>query len=110
MEAEYMALTNAVKEVKWLRSLLEEIGLPQMSPTQINVDNQGTIDFTVNSGFHARSKHIDIRHHFVRESVASNEVSVHHVTSQDNLADILTKALPRQTHWSLVEKLGMTTV
>ena len=110
MEAEYMALANAVKETKWLRSLLNELGLPQTTPTCINVDNQGTIDFEINSGFHARSKHIDIRHHFTRESITSNEVSVQHVASEDNLADIFTKPLARQAHWNLVEKLGMTLV
>jgi hypothetical protein len=110
MEAEYMALANAVKKTKWLRSLLNELGLPQTTPTCINVDNQGTIDFAINSGFHAHSKHIDIQHHFTRESITSNEVSVQHIASEDNLADIFTKPLARQAHWNLVEKLGMTLV
>lgn len=93
MEAEYMALSHAVSEVLWLRSLLNEINIPQ--PTiPINVDNQSAIKFGENPMFHARSKHIDIKHHFIRDHLASNEVRLLYCASADNLADMLTKALP----------------
>ncbi|KAF7371927.1 polyprotein [Mycena venus] len=92
MEAEYMALAKTTCEVLWLRELASELGLTPDGPTS---DNQSAICFAANPVFHARSKHIDIRHHFVRERVASNEVILTHCASEDNLADMLTKALPR---------------
>ena len=110
MEAEYMALANTAKESLWIRSLLTELKLKPTSSTPIHVDNRGTVEFTLNSGFHARSKHIDIRHHFIRNTITSNEVRVQRCASQDNLADIFTKPLPKSTHEHLVEKLGMNTV
>jgi hypothetical protein len=110
MEAEYVALSNATRENLWLRSLFTELDLPPSSPTPIYVDNRSAIDFTINAGYHARSKHIDIQHHFIRDAVASNKVSVHHCASEDNLADIFTKPLPRVQHEEQVRKLGMTRV
>jgi hypothetical protein len=108
MEAEYIALSHATRENLWLRSLFTELDLTPSSPTPIFVDNRSAIDFTLNAGYHARSKHIDIRHHFIRDTVASNEVSVHHCASEENLADIFTKPLPRIQHEEQVRKLGMT--
>jgi hypothetical protein len=110
MEAKYVALTHAARENLWLRSLFMELDLPPTQPTPIFVDNRGAIDFTFNAGYHARSKHIDMRHHFIRDTVASHEVSVHHCASGDNLADIFTKPLPRNQHEEQVHKLGMTRV
>lgn len=75
--------------------------------TNIYVDNQCTISFAQNVGFHARSKHIDIRHHFIRENITSNKVTVNYCTTEDNVADILTKGLNRYKHKHLVHLLGM---
>jgi hypothetical protein len=94
VEAEYMALANTTREVIWLRQLVSELGLDTSQPTPINVHNLSAIKFADNPVFHARSKHIDIRHHFVCEQLISNEVQLIHCTSEDNLADMLTKALP----------------
>jgi hypothetical protein len=110
MEAEYMALSNATRENIWIRSLFSELGQPIKSPTQIFVDNRGTIEYTTNAGFHARSKHIDIRHHFIRDSITSHEVTIHHCASEENISDIFTKPLTRNKHEYLVNKLGMTRV
>ena len=114
MEAEYIALAHTTRENLWIRQLFTELGSPTTarsdSPTKIFVDNRGTIEYTMNAGFHARSKHIDIRHHFIRDKITSREVSVHHCASKENIADILTKPLPRNTHEYLVKKLGMTRV
>ncbi|KAF7371923.1 Reverse transcriptase Ty1/copia-type domain-containing protein [Mycena venus] len=110
MEAEYIALSHAVRENLWLRQLFSELDCSETSPTPVFVDNRGTIDFTFNAGFHARSKHIDIRHHFIRDAVASNEVSLHHCASEENVADIFTKPLARPQHEDQVRKLGLTRV
>jgi hypothetical protein len=110
MEAEYIALSHAARENLWLRSLFTELSLPPSKPFPIFCDNRGAIDFTFNAGYHARSKHIDMRHHFIRDLVTSHEVSVHHCASEDNLADIFTKPLTRTQHEEQVRKLGMTRV
>lgn len=108
MEAEYMATSLATREALWLQTLFAELGLPYSGPTTLYVDNRSAIDFSKNSGFHARSKHIDIQHHFVREKIISNEITIIHCASEDNLADILTKALPMPKHQDLTTRLGMT--
>ena len=107
MEAEYMATSLATREAIWLRHLFDELGITLTSPTPLHVDNQSAIEFSKNTNFHARSKHIDIQHHFVREKVDSNEIKIFHCASEDNLADILTKALPAPTHRRLIELLKM---
>jgi len=108
MEAEYMALASAVREALWLRNMLTELGYSSSLPTHISVDNHGTILFAQNSGFHARSKHIDVRHHFIRERITSREVSVSYCPTSENTADIFTKALDKSKHEYFVSRLGMT--
>jgi hypothetical protein len=110
MEAEYMAVSNAMRECLWIRELLTKLGIPPQGPTIIHVDNQAAIKFAENSQFHARSKHIDIRHHFIREHITSNEVSVQYCTTDDNIADIFTKFLSKPKHEHFVKLLGMTRV
>ena len=69
-KAEYQALANIMKEVLWMRSLLKELGFPQInSPTIIKQDNQLSIALAYNPIYHGRTKHIDISHHFIRECV-----------------------------------------
>jgi hypothetical protein len=108
MEAEYMALASAVREALWLRSLFSELDSIPNLPTHISVDNHGTICFAENSGFHARSKHIDVRHHFIREKLASHEVSVSYCPTSENTADLFTKPLDKSKHEYFVSRLGMT--
>ena len=68
VEAEYMALSVATQEAIWLRQL-EELGMKDAGPTLIYEDNQGAISMAKNPVFHKRTKHIQIRYHFVREAV-----------------------------------------
>ena len=95
MEAEYMAASAAASEATWLWSLLSELGLPQTDLTPLYVNNQSAIASANTQTSHARTKHIDIHYHYIREPITSNEVTVSHCPSEDNLADALTKALPR---------------
>ena len=90
-----MALCAAVQEAIFLRQLLSDLGFQQQHPTTILEDNQGCIALAKNPVLHKRTKHIDIRYHFKRERVASGEVRVVYVPTQHQLADMLTKALPR---------------
>lgn len=100
-EAEYMALTEAAKEAQWLRALLRSMGHTQANPTTIWEDNQSCIKLTKHNRFHARSKHIDIRYHFVRELIEARALDVEYKPSGEMTADILTKPIPRirfETH------------
>jgi hypothetical protein len=92
-EAEYVSLSAAAQEVIWLRRLLDSLGIPSDSPTKIYEDNQGAIEISRNPKRHDRTKHIDVCHHFVRERVASNEVSVVYCHTDEMTADIMTKGL-----------------
>jgi hypothetical protein len=91
-ESEYIALANAANESTWLRSLLSTIS-PTDGPTVIFCDNQSSITLAHNPHHHARTKHIDVRHHVIRDQVASMVLQLEHVPSSDNLADVLTKPL-----------------
>ena len=107
VEAEYVATSEAAREAMWLRQLLEEIGIRQTGPTLINCDNKGAIRLALNPGTHQRTKHIDIKHHFIRELVEQNIISVEYVQSKRQLADIFTKGLPRPRHLENSGELGL---
>jgi hypothetical protein len=94
-EAEYMAVSAAVQDAMYLRQLFSDLGFEQREPTTIYEDNQGCIALTENPVMHKRTKHIDIRHHFVRERVESGDIVLKYVATQDQLADMLTKPLKR---------------
>ena len=95
-EAEYMALASAIQEAKFLRQLLGElIGKNKAKATDIYCDNQSAILLSKNPVQHQRSKHIDIRYHFIRSEILSKTVNVKYVTSEENLSDLLTKPITR---------------
>ncbi|KAH9687282.1 hypothetical protein KPL70_014707 [Citrus sinensis] len=91
-EAEYMAITEAVKEAIWLQGLLENLGLAQ---EHINVycDSQSAIHLTKNQVYHARTKHIDVQFHFVREIVDDGNILLQKIKTGDNPTDMLTKVV-----------------
>jgi hypothetical protein len=109
-EAEYMATTQAGKEALWYRSFLEDIGIPQHTPTIIHNDNQGSLSLAKNPVFHTRTKHIDVQHHFIRELVEEGKVGLVFCETENMLADILTKGLSRDKHRRFREEMGLRTV
>ena len=76
-EAEYMALTEPTKESMYLRNFLLELGLEGFDKICINIDNRSALMLTKNAVYHAQSKHIDIRHHFVREVLKEKYINIH---------------------------------
>ena len=110
MEADYMALANTTQDNSWIRQLFTELDEPLNSPMHIFVNNCSTIEYTMNAGFHAHSKHINIWHHFIWDSITSCEVSVHYCVSEENIANIFMKPLPTNEHDYLVAKLSMNRV
>ena len=91
-EAEYMAITEAVKEAIWLQGLLDDLGVGQKHVT-VFCDSQSAIHLAKNQVYHARTKHIDVRYHSVREIIEEGGVLVQKIKTDDNLADMLTKVV-----------------
>ena len=105
-EAEYMALCTASQEALHLRMLIADFGFPQPEPTLIHEDNQGCVALSNNPVFHKRTKHIEIRYHFVREQVNEfKNIVVRFIRTNDMLADIFTKPLNGIRFMSLVRRI-----
>lgn len=99
-EAEYMAVSAATQDALWLKSLVQELNLCSTEkPVEIHGDNKGAIDLAANGSFRPKTKHIDLRHHFIREKLEEGKIVLSHVGTDDMIADNLTKAVPK-------EKLG----
>ena len=106
-EAEYVAASITSREAVWLRKLLSEIECPCKEATTIHVDNQSAIRLMKNPEFHKRTKHIDVRYHFVREKVQAGELNIEYRRTEEQKADIFTKALPRNRFCKLREDIGV---
>ena len=105
-EAEYMAAAAAVKEGLWMRKLLSSLDI-KLEMVNIKCDNQSAIKLLKNPIFSARSKHIDIIHHFARERVLRKEVAFQYVWTKEMIADIMTKPLAVEQHKELCRKMGI---
>ncbi|KAH9668970.1 hypothetical protein KPL70_021600 [Citrus sinensis] len=92
-EAEYIALTEAVKEAIWLRGLVSELGFKQ-KVVKVSCDSSSAIQLSKNPKYHERTKHIDVRMHFIRDEIGKGVMNVVKVPSEVNPADMLTKTLP----------------
>ena len=92
-KVEYKTLCNATCEAIWLRRILEDVGKKQIKTTILKCDNQSSIKLAHNPIYHARTKHIEIQHHFVREKIQSKEIDLIYCNTTDNVADIFTKPL-----------------
>ena len=109
-EAEYIALCLATQESVWLRQLNKDLQIDCSSPTIIHEDNQGTIAMSKNPVLHKRTKHIDIKFHFVREKIHDKTVELKYCPTHEMVADIFTKPLPRGQFESLRARLGLNLV
>ena len=107
VEAEYMALSVATQEAVWLRHLQEELGVTETGATLIYEDNQGAISMAKNHVFHKRTKHVQIRYHFVREAVEQGTIILEYCRTDDMLADSFTKGLARDKFEKLRAGIGL---
>lgn len=93
-EAEYVSLSSAMQEAIWWNGFQKELGID--SEITVNCDNQSAIAIAKNGGFHPKRKHIDVRHHFVQDVLANHVgINLSYVSTQDQIADVLTKPLER---------------
>jgi hypothetical protein len=109
-EAEYIASANAACQGVWLSRLLGELLGIQAPKVNLFVDNKSAIALSKNPVHHERSKHIDTKYHFVRECVDNGSIDIDHVSTQNQLADILTKALGKVRFTELRQQLGVIEV
>ncbi|MCI01408.1 aspartyl-tRNA synthetase, partial [Trifolium medium] len=93
-QAEYIALVERVKEAIWLKGMIGEMGICQ-GCVKIHCDSQSVVHLANHQVYHERTKHIDIRLHFVRDMIKSKEIMVERVASEENPADMFIKSLPR---------------
>jgi len=105
-EAEYIAAGSCCAQILWMKNQLVDYGLT-ISKIPIFCDNTSAIAITENPVQHSRTKHIDIRYHFIREHVMNGTIELHFVPSEKQLADIFTKPLDESTFSRLVSELGM---
>lgn len=107
-EAEYMAFSTALCDVLWLRQLAQELDPTCNEQTTILGDNESAIKLAKTDAFRPKTKHIDIRYHFIREKIALGVIDIEYVPTDDNAADSLTKGVTKQKHISCAVKMGLT--
>jgi hypothetical protein len=106
-EAEYMAASQASFEALWLRKMLVGLFGVQLRPTMIYCDHQSCNKLSENPVFHDQSKHIKIRYHFIRDYVQRGVVELQYISTEEQVADILTKALNMGKFVFFRDKLGV---
>uniref|UniRef100_A0A5S6QEJ0 CCHC-type domain-containing protein n=1 Tax=Trichuris muris TaxID=70415 RepID=A0A5S6QEJ0_TRIMR len=107
VEAEYVAISEATKEIKWFRQLLLDLGRDQRKPTYLLSDNQGAICLTTNPQFHRRTKHTDMRYHFIRAEQENGSITMDYISGHEQPADMLTKGLPLRRHLRCRQMIGI---
>ena len=105
-EAEYIAITEACKEMLWMKRLFKELGIRQ-NKFVVYSDSQSAIHVSKNPSFHSRSKHIQVRYHWVRDVLDDKELYLEKVHTDDNGSDMMTKSLLKGKHDVCCTKAGM---
>jgi hypothetical protein len=106
-EGEYMAAACTAKLGLWLIQILNELGCMFSNPILIHIDNTASLNLTKDAQYHARTKHIDIQHHFIQEHVTDSTFTVSHLPTSEMVANILTKPLMKESFYYLLPKLGL---
>jgi len=108
VEAEFMAFSRATTQALWLSKYFDEVGLPIPRPLKIFADNSGSISNSLNDKNHQRTKHINVRHYFIKEQTKLGNVIFQYTPTTKNIADILTKALTRDTLCKFIHRMGLS--
>jgi hypothetical protein len=107
VEAEYIALSVAVREALWLCKLLTDLFDHEMDPTTIHCDNHSCVKLSENMVFHDRSKHIEIKYHYIRYMMQKKTIHMQYLPTHEQIADIFTKPLANTKFESFHERLGL---
>ena len=97
-ESEYQAISSACSEIVWLRGLLGKLGVRQLTLTPLHADNTSAIQIAANPVFHKRTKHIEVDCHSIREAFTLLEITLPHISTKHQIANVFTKALSRHRH------------
>lgn len=106
-EAEYKATTEAGQEVVWLRGLLKNVSINQPIPKVLCSDSTGAVALTTKSIFHARTKHIEVQHHWIREQIEKKTIVLRHISNKHMFSDTLTKPLHPGPYREFREMTGL---
>ena len=106
-EAEYRALADVTCDLSWIRCLFKDLGITLAQPIPIYCDNASAIALASNPVQHARTKHIEIDCHFVRDKIKQGLILPKFVSTQNQLADVLTKGLSKAPHYHCLSKFGI---
>lgn len=106
-EAEYRAMASTSCEIIWLLGLLDDLQVKSLRPVALFCDNESAMKIATNPVVNEKSKHIEVDCHFIREKIARGIIRTAHVSTKQQPADLLTKALGIQQHYFLLSKLGM---
>lgn len=106
-EAEYIAATAGACQIVWFKRLLEVCGHVFKNPICLWCDNQSAIVVAKNPAHHGRTKHIDVRFHFIRSLVSDGVISIQHCSTNDQLVDLFTKPLPPEGHAMMRSLIGV---
>ncbi|CAJ2663478.1 unnamed protein product [Trifolium pratense] len=109
-EAEFRAMAQGICELLWLKSILEDLRIKSDEPMKLYCDNKSAISIAHNPVQHDRTKHIEVDRHFIKEKLDSGLICTPYVSSQGNLADLLTKGLNGNNFERIVSKLGMINI
>nr|CAN74516.1 hypothetical protein VITISV_028359 [Vitis vinifera] len=105
-KVEYRSVAATAVELRWVGSLLSDLGISLTTSPVVYCDNVGATQLSSNPIFHSRMKHVAIDYHFIRDQVQTGLLRVAHVSSADQLADLLTKPLPTSQFMLLWDKIG----
>ncbi|MCO5595809.1 hypothetical protein L7F22_049859 [Adiantum nelumboides] len=105
-EVEYISATEASKEAIWLGRLAKELGMPAHT-LELGCDSQSAIYLAKNAMFHACTKYIDVRYHFIRQVLEDGLITLTKINTQDNLANVLTKNLAKAQHEHCIQMVGI---
>jgi hypothetical protein len=102
VESEYAAMAHVAKELIWLQQLLKDLGMSKYTPTTLFCDNQGAISLAKNPTHHAKTKHVDVQLHFIRDHIEKGTIKVEYCPTEDMLVDLMTKGLACERHARLL--------